>query len=165
MSWRLIPTVEFFTDGSHCTPLHAHYMENFKYRGQTLKWRRDDMAPDRSQYPFKKKKLCCLSAVIVGWIMSGSDVQCCVVHLQTLSNSSLHSDCTLGLSVRKRGVIFKWHIHSDILSASLFFLQVELQKLSFMSIISTVQNSSGLLEKSIQDDMNFKGVWGKRGDA
>lgn len=55
----------------------------------------------------QKKKLCCLSAVIVGWIMSGSDVQCCVVHLQTLSNSSLHSDCTLGLSVRKRGVIFK----------------------------------------------------------
>lgn len=125
-----------------------------------MTWRQTDLS-----IPSKKKKLCCLSAVIVGWIMSGSDVQCCVVHLQTLSNSSLHSDCTLGLSVRKRGVIFKWHIHSDILSASLFFLQVELQKLSFMSIISTVQNSSGLLEKSIQDDMNFKGVWGKRGDA
>ena len=43
----------------------------------------------------QRKRLCSLSALIVGWIMSGSDHQRFILHLRTLSNSSVHSDCTL----------------------------------------------------------------------
>lgn len=95
MSWRLIPTVEFFTNGSHCTPLPAHYMENFKYRGQTLKWRRDDMAPDRSQYPFKKKKAmlseCCHCWLDYVWVRC-SMLRCAFTNpLKQLPALGLHS--------------------------------------------------------------------------